>query len=86
MRGESWKFRSQQQCKIRERTYKETCRKPDTRKRLEGTLCKGHADRIAGKGINSLNYYNLVHKFIPMPGGMKIPDAKAAVDKEWQNY
>ena len=26
--------------------------------------------------------YNLVHKFIPMPQPMKIPAAKAAVDKE----
>ena len=28
--------------------------------------------------------YNLVHKYIPMPQAMKIPDAKAAVDKEWE--
>ena len=27
----------------------------------------------------------LVHKFIPMPQAMKIPAAKAAVDKEWEN-
>ena len=27
---------------------------------------------------------NLVHKFIPMPQAMKIPAAKAAVDKEWE--
>ena len=33
---------------------------------------------------NSLQHYNLVHKFIPMPQGMKIPAAKAAVDKEWE--
>ena len=26
----------------------------------------------------------LVHKFIPMPQAMKIPNAKAAVDKEWK--
>ena len=26
----------------------------------------------------------LVHKFIPMPQAMKIPAAKAAVDKEWE--
>ena len=24
-----------------------------------------------------------MHKFIPMPQAMKIPDAKAAMDKEW---
>ena len=41
-----------------------------------------HEDHIAGKGENSLQHYNLVHKFIPMPQAMKIPAAKAAVDKE----
>ena len=29
-------------------------------------------------------HYNLVHKFIPMSQVMKIPAAKAAVDKEWE--
>ena len=86
-------------CKITERTYKETCRIPDTpetkyaciveahestRKRLEGGLHKDHEDHIAGKGYNSLQHYNLVHKFIPMPQAMKIRAAKAAVDKEWE--
>ena len=28
-----------------------------------------------------MTHFNLVHKFIPMP---KIPDAKAALDKEWK--
>ena len=32
----------------------------------------------------SLQHYNLVHKFIPRPQAMKIPAAKAAVDKEWE--
>ena len=41
-------------------------------------------DHIAGKGDNSLQHYNLVHKFIPVPQAMKIPAAKAAVDKEWE--
>ena len=41
-------------------------------------------DHIAGKGENSLQHYNLVHKFIPMPQAMKIPAAKAAVDKDWE--
>ena len=31
-------------------------------------------------------HYNMVHKFIPMPQAMKIPAAKAAVDKEWENW
>ena len=25
-----------------------------------------------------------MHKFIPIPEAMKIPDAKAAVDKKWE--
>ena len=36
------------------------------------------------RGDNSLQHYNLVHKFIPMPQAMKIPAAKTAVDKEWE--
>ena len=36
------------------------------------------------KGDNSLQHYNLVDKFIPMSQAMKIPAAKAAVDKEWE--
>ena len=51
---------------------------------MEGTLHKDHEDHVAGKGIKSLNHYNLVHKFIPMPQSMKIPEAKAAVDKDWE--
>ena len=43
---------------------------------------KYHEDHIAGKGDNSLQQYNMVHKFIPMPQAMKIPAAKAAMDKE----
>ena len=55
-----------------------------TRQRLESSLPRNHEDHIAGKGFSSMTHYNLVHKFIPMPPGMNIPDAKAAVDKEWQ--
>ena len=43
-----------------------------------------HEDHIVGKGENSLQHYNLVRKFFPMPQAMKIPAAKAAVDKEWE--
>ena len=43
-----------------------------------------HEDFFAGKGENSLQHYNSVHKFILMPQAMKIPAAKAAVDKEWE--
>ena len=55
-----------------------------TRLRMGESLPKHHEDHIAGKGDNSLQYCNLVHKFIPMPQALKIPAAKAAVDKEWE--
>ena len=29
-------------------------------------------------------HYNLVHNIIPMPQAMKMPDAKTAVEKEWE--
>ena len=54
------------------------------RLRMEESPPHNHEDHIAGKGENSLQHYNLVHKFIPMPQAMKIPAAKAAVDKEWE--
>ena len=78
-------------CKIRRGNHGETCSSSgihktkyacileadeSTRKRLEGTLHKDHEDHIAGKGINSLSHYHLVHKFIPMPEAIKIPEAK----------
>ena len=53
-----------------------------TRLRMGESLPQNHEDHIAGKGENSLQHYNLVHKFIPMPKAIKIPAAKAAVDKK----
>ena len=55
-----------------------------TRLRMGNSMPHYHEDHIAGKGETSLQHYNLVHKFIPMPQAMKIPAAKAAVDKEWE--
>ena len=55
-----------------------------TRLRMGESLPNHHEDHFARKGDNSLQHYNLVHKFIPMPQAMKIPAAKAAVDKEWE--
>ena len=55
-----------------------------TRIRMGNSIPQYHEDHIAGKGENSLQHYNLVHKFIPMPQAMKIPAAKAAADKEWE--
>ena len=55
-----------------------------TRMRMEESLPKYHEDHVAGRGNNSLQHCNLVHKFIPIPQAMKTPAAKAAVDKEWE--
>ena len=55
-----------------------------TRLRMGESLPNHQEDHIAGKGDYSLQHYNLEHKFIPMPQAMKIPAAKAAVDKEWE--
>ena len=48
------------------------------------SLPNHHEDHNAGKRDNSLQLYNLVHKFIPMPQAIQIPAAKAEVDKEWE--
>ena len=52
-----------------------------TRPRPEGAGHKSHLDHITAKGMNSITHYSLVHKFIPTPQALKIPDAKAAVEK-----
>ena len=57
-----------------------------TRLRMGNSIPSNHEDHIAGKGENSLKHFNLVHKFIPMPQAMKIPAAKAAVDKKWEKF
>ena len=57
-----------------------------TRMRVGNSIPHHHEVHIAGEGENSLQHYKLVHKFIPMPQAMKIPAAKAAVDKEWENW
>ena len=51
-----------------------------TRMRMGNSIPQNHEGHIAGKGENSLQHFNLVHKFIPMPQAI----AKAAVDKEWE--
>ena len=53
-----------------------------TRLRVESSLLTKHEDCIADKGFTSMTQYNLVHIFIPMLQAMKIPDAKAAANKE----
>ena len=56
-----------------------------SRLRMGDSLPNHHEDHIAGKGDTSFQHNNLVQKFIPMPQAMKIPAAKAVVDKEWEN-
>ena len=85
-------------CKSQREKYRETCRVHECktkfactvevdesmRKRMEGSLHKNHEDHLAGKGMNSLSHCNLVRKFIPVPQALKMPDAKAAAEKEWE--
>ena len=54
--------------------------------RMEGAPHRYHEDHIAGKGMNSLSHYKLMHKFNPILQAMKIPNAKAAVQKEWEKW
>ena len=59
-----------------------------TRMRMGNSIPQNHEDHIAGKGENSLQHYNLVHKFIPIPQAMKIPAAKNSggqgMGKNWR--
>ena len=55
-----------------------------TEQRVESSQPTNHDDHIAGMGFSSMTHYNLVHKFIAMPQATKIPDAKAAVNKDWK--
>ena len=57
-----------------------------TRLRMEESLPNYHEDHIAGKGDNSLQRCNLVHKFIPMHQAMKIPATKQQWIKNGRNF
>ena len=57
-----------------------------TRLRMEESMPIHHEDHIAGKGNNSLQHYNLVHKFIPMPQAIKIPAVKTGMGKIGENF
>ena len=50
-----------------------------TRMRMGNSIPHHHEDHIAGKGDNSLQHYNLFHKFIPMPQAMK----KQQQEQQW---
>ena len=57
-----------------------------TRMRMGNSMPHYPQDLVAGKGENSLQHYNLVHKFILMPQAVKIHAAEAAVDKDWEKW
>ena len=48
------------------------------RLRMGETLPTHHEDHVAGKGDNSLQHYNLVYQFIPMPLAMKNSRSKGS--------
>ena len=76
-------------CNIEARKTKYACvvdADENTRPRLEGAGHKLHQDHITAKGMNSVTQCSLVHKWISMPQAIKFPDAKAAVETEWENW
>ena len=60
-----------------------------TRMRMGNSIPHYHQDHIAGKGENSLQHYNLVHKFIPMPKQFKFQQQKqqwTRGEKNWRKF
>ena len=55
-----------------------------TRMRIKESLPNYHEDHIAGKGDNSMQLFKIGSQIYSKPQAMKIPAAKAAVDKEWE--
>ena len=78
-------------CKTPVNCHGETCRSIGEHKTKyacivdadEGVPQRYHEDHIAAKGIKTLRHNNSVHMFNPTPQSLKIPDAKAAVEKTW---
>ena len=74
--------RLMQPCRAKRRCTRLHSGIPRIQKATGGTLStKKYEDHIAGKGFTSMTHHNWVHKFIPMPQAMEIPDAIAVVDK-----
>ena len=48
------------------------------RMRMGNSIPHHHEDHIAGKGENSLQHYNLVRKFIPMPQALNNSCSKSS--------
>jgi hypothetical protein len=51
----------------------------------KGLQCSSrpHQDHIASKGHSSEEWFSCVHTPVPISKALKIPDAKAALEKEW---
>ena len=49
-----------------------------TRLRMGESLPNHHEDHFAGKGHNSLQHYNLVHKFVPLLQAMQNSRSKGS--------
>ena len=56
------------------------------RLRMGNSIPPNHEDHIAGKGENSLQHYNLVHKFIPMPQAIKFRQRKQRWTRNGKNW
>ena len=56
-----------------------------TRLRMGESLPNHHEDHVAGKGDNSQQHFNLVHKLIPMPQAMKISSSKGSSGQGMEN-
>ena len=71
--GASYKIKTKLACILEPSEY--------TRLRMGESLPTHHEDHIAGKGDNSQQHYNLVHKFIPMPQAIKNSRSKGNWEK-----
>ena len=83
---ESWKFRCRGETRrnFGKRKTKYVCivdADGSMKPRLENVPQRCHEDHITAERENSLSHYNLVHKFIPMRQALKVPGAKAAVER-----
>ena len=57
-----------------------------TRLRMGESLPNHHEDHIAGKGDNSLQHYNLVHKFISTSKPRKFPQQRQQWTRNGKNW
>ena len=42
-----------------------------------------HEEQVADRGYISMSLYTLIHLPLPIPKAIRIPEAKVAVDREW---